>query len=69
MIHRKLRRFTYSEHEFAEEDGFPLSLWPQNLNSDSLAAPEIWEHIHRALLTYEEPTDVNINAKEQTTRK
>ncbi|KAL3282258.1 hypothetical protein HHI36_005449 [Cryptolaemus montrouzieri] len=60
-----------SEHEFYEDDA-PLSLWSQNLNSDSLAAPEIWEEyvdIDSTLLTSEEPTDENIiqtiNAKEQ----
>ena len=61
-----------SKHEFDEEDDVPLSLWSRNLNSDSLAAPEMWEDyvdIDRALLTSEEPTDEtivqNINAKEQ----
>ncbi|XP_065172535.1 uncharacterized protein [Atheta coriaria] len=60
------------EHEFDEEDDIPLSLWSQNLNSDSIAAPEMWEDyvdIDSALLTFEEPTDENIiqniNAKEQ----
>ncbi|KAF9406214.1 hypothetical protein HW555_006627, partial [Spodoptera exigua] len=61
-----------SEHEFDEEDDIPLSLWSRNLNSDSLAAPEMWEEyvdIDSALLTFEEPTDENIvqniSAKEQ----
>lgn len=61
-----------SEHEFDEEDEVPLSLWSRNLNSDSLAAPVMWEDyvdIDGALLTSEEPTDdtivQNINAKEQ----
>ncbi|XP_034935137.1 uncharacterized protein [Chelonus insularis] len=61
-----------SEHEFYEEDEVPLSLWSRNLNSDSLAAPVMWEDyvdIDSALLTSEEPTDdnivQNINAKEQ----
>ncbi|CAG5055224.1 unnamed protein product [Parnassius apollo] len=61
-----------SEHEFDEEDDIPLSLWSRNLNSDSLAAPEMWEDyvdIDSGLLTSEEPTDENIvqniSAKEQ----
>ncbi|GBP88515.1 hypothetical protein EVAR_64959_1 [Eumeta japonica] len=61
-----------SEHEFDEEDDVPLSLWSRNLNSDSLATPEMWEDhvdIDSALFTSEEPTDdnivQNINAKEQ----
>ncbi|KAF9823106.1 hypothetical protein SFRURICE_019344 [Spodoptera frugiperda] len=52
-----------SEHEFDEEDDIPLSLWSRNLNSDSLAAPEMWEDyvdIDSGLLTSEEPTDENI---------
>ncbi|XP_039970100.1 tigger transposable element-derived protein 6-like, partial [Bactrocera tryoni] len=52
-----------SEHEFYEEDDIPLSLWSRNLNSDSLAAPEMWEDyvdVDSALLTSEEPTDENI---------
>ncbi|XP_055644775.1 tigger transposable element-derived protein 4-like [Toxorhynchites rutilus septentrionalis] len=32
-----------AEHDFDEEDDVPLSLWPRNLNSDSLVAPEIWK--------------------------
>ncbi|CAB3246373.1 unnamed protein product [Arctia plantaginis] len=61
-----------SEHEFDEEDDIPLSLWSRNLNSDSLAAPEMWEDfvdIDSGLLTSEEPTNENIvqniSAKEQ----
>ncbi|KAG5893405.1 hypothetical protein JTB14_038066 [Gonioctena quinquepunctata] len=61
-----------AQHEFDKEDDVPLSLWLRNLNSDSLAAPEMWEDyvdIDSALLTSEEPTDENIvqiiNAKEQ----
>ncbi|CAG4987969.1 unnamed protein product [Parnassius apollo] len=61
-----------SEHEFDEEDDSPLSLWSRNLNSDFLAAPEMWEDyvdIDSGLLTSEEPTDENIvqniSAKEQ----
>ncbi|KAL3269372.1 hypothetical protein HHI36_008442 [Cryptolaemus montrouzieri] len=64
-----------SEHEFDDEDDVPLCLWSRNLNSDSLAEPEIWEDyvdIDSALLTSEEPTDKNIvkdiNAKEQFER-
>ncbi|XP_065157210.1 tigger transposable element-derived protein 4-like [Atheta coriaria] len=60
------------EHEFDEEDDIPLSLWSRNLNSDSLAAPEMWEDyvdIDSALLTFEEPSDENIvqniSAKDQ----
>ncbi|CAG9577511.1 unnamed protein product [Danaus chrysippus] len=51
------------KHEFDEEDDIPLSLWSRNLNSDSLAAPEMWEEyvdIDSALLTFEEHTDENI---------
>ncbi|KAL3283903.1 hypothetical protein HHI36_018072 [Cryptolaemus montrouzieri] len=57
-----------SEQEFDEEDDVPLSLWSRNLNSDYLAAPEIWEDyvdINSALLTSGEHIDENINAKEQ----
>lgn len=61
-----------AEPEFDEEDDVPLSLWSRNLNSESLAAPEMWEDyvdIDSALLTSEEPTDEdivqNINAKKQ----
>ncbi|XP_055617325.1 uncharacterized protein LOC129762807 [Toxorhynchites rutilus septentrionalis] len=61
-----------AEHDFDEEDNFPLSLCPRNLNSDYLVAPEIWEDyvdIDSALLTSEEPTDENIvqniNTEEQ----
>ncbi|XP_054087769.1 tigger transposable element-derived protein 4-like [Zeugodacus cucurbitae] len=52
-----------SEHEFDEEDDISLSLWSRNLNSDSLAAPEMWEDyvdVDSALLTSEEPNDENI---------
>nr|UUG47264.1 ORF51 [Bracoviriform inaniti] len=61
-----------AEHKIDKEDDVPLSLWSRNLNSDSLAAPEMWKDyadIDSALLTSEEPTDrnivQNINAKEQ----
>ncbi|XP_008552099.1 uncharacterized protein LOC103574431 [Microplitis demolitor] len=61
-----------SEHEFDEEDDIPLPLWSRNLNSDSLAAPEMWEDyvdIDSGLVKSEEPTDENIvqniSAKEQ----
>lgn len=52
-----------AEHEFDEEDDIPLSLWVQNRDSDSLAAPGMWEDyvdIDSALLISEEPTDENI---------
>ncbi|XP_049316965.1 tigger transposable element-derived protein 4-like [Bactrocera dorsalis] len=52
-----------SELEFDEENDIPLSLWSRKLNSDSLAAPEMWEDyvdVGSALLTSEEPTDENI---------